>query len=278
MMKNLIIDAGSTKMDWVVLDGEDVFKRFTTQGFNPNYAEKQYFIDILNGIDLPKNDIREIYYYGSGCLKAENAQLVGMMLLQFFPNSVPMVTNDMMGAAHAVLGHEKGIACILGTGANSCLYNGSEIIDRAVSLGYIVGDEGSGSYIGRKLTRAYFYDLMPPELKLSFKDDYKLEISDFIDNVYHKPEASKYFAQFVKFAGKNRTHPYIHQLLKDCFSDFIKVFVLRYENCHLMPISFVGSIAFYFQDILREALDSKGFTMGKVMQSPMDGLIEYHVL
>jgi N-acetylglucosamine kinase-like BadF-type ATPase len=275
-MKYLIVDAGSTKIEWVLLDGGDVIKRFTTQGFNPNYSDKQHFIDILNNVALPKDDIRDIYYYGSGCQKAENAQMVGMMLQQYFPNSVPMVTNDMMGAAHAVLGHEKGIACILGTGANSCLYDGVQIIDRAVSLGYIVGDEGSGSYIGRKLTRAHFYNLMPPELKLSFKEDYNLEISDFIDNVYHKPEASKYFAQFVKFADKNRAHPYIHQLLKDCFSDFIKVFVLRYEGCHLMPVSFVGSIAFYFQDILREALDSEGLAMGEVMQSPVDGLIKFH--
>ena len=275
-MKYLIIDAGSTKMDWVLMEDGNVTKRFTTQGYNPNYAEKQHFVDILNNVDLPKSDIEKIYYYGSGCLKAENAMMVGKMLQQSFPSSFPMVTNDMMGAAHAVLGHERGIACILGTGANSCLYNGSEIVERAVSLGYVVGDEGSGCYIGKKLVRAYFYDLMPLELKHSFDEDYHLEISDFIDNVYHQPEVSKYFAKFVPFADKNRSHPYIQHLLKDCFSDFIEVFVLRYEDCHALPVSFVGSIAFYFQDLLCESLEAEGLTMGKVMRSPIDGLIQMY--
>ena len=185
-----------------------------------------------------------------------------------------MVSNDMMGAAHALLGPEKGIACILGTGANSCFYDGESITERAVSLGYLVGDEGSGCYIGRKLVRAYFYDLMPLELKLEFNNSYHLDINDFIERVYHQPEVSKYLAGFVRFAGEHIDHPFIQDMVRECFSDFIKVFVLRYNDCRNVQVSFVGSVAFYFQTLLYECLSAEGLTMGKVMRSPMDGLIQ----
>lgn len=275
-MSTLLIDAGSTKMDWVLLENGIVTQRLATKGFNPNYAEKQQFMEILSEVDLPKTDVEKVFYYGSGCLKAENAQTVGMMLQQHFPNSVPMVSNDMMGAAHALLGQGKGIACILGTGANSCLYDGNTITDRAVSLGYLVGDEGSGCYIGRKLVRAYFYDLMPLQLKLEFEDIYQLTISNFIDKVYHQPEASKYLAGFTKFAGDHQEDPFIQQLVKSCFLDFIEVFVLRYKDCHSLPIGFVGSVAYHFQGLLKECLEAEGLTIGQVIQSPMEGLIRYH--
>lgn len=275
-MSTLLIDAGSTKMDWVLLENGIVTQRLATKGFNPNYAEKQQFMEILSEVDLPKTDVEKVFYYGSGCLKAENAQTVGMMLQQHFPNSVPMVSNDMMGAAHALLGQGKGIACILGTGANSCLYDGNTITDRAVSLGYLVGDEGSGCYIGRKLVRAYFYDLMPLQLKLEFEDIYQLTISNFIDKVYHQPKASKYLAGFTKFAGDHQEDPFIQQLVKSCFLDFIEVFVLRYKDCHSLPIGFVGSVAYHFQGLLKECLEPEGLTIGHVIQSPMEGLIRYH--
>ena len=271
---NLIIDAGSTKMDWALLEEGKVLKRFSTTGFNPNYAEPQQLIDIVLEVEVPRDKVQEISYYGSGCLKMENAKMVGEVLESLFPNSVPMVSNDMMGAARALLGQEKGIACILGTGANSCLYDGERIVNRAVSLGYLVGDEGSGCYIGRKLVRSYFYDLMPIELKLEFDSTYQLKISDFIDNVYHQPEVSKYLAGFVKFAGDHIDHPYIQELVKECFRDFIQVFVLRYKDCHNLRVSFVGSVAFYFQYQLHECLAEEGLTMGKVLRSPMEGLIQ----
>ena len=273
-MSTLIIDAGSTKMEWALLEGRKVLNRFTTEGFNPNYAKPQRLIEIVSGVELPKAEVESVFYYGSGCLKADNALMVGEVLRQGFPNGVPTVSNDMMGAAHALLGKEKGIACILGTGANSCLYDGEAITDRAVSLGYLVGDEGSGCYIGRKLVRAYFYNLMPLELKLSFEEAYQLDINDFIDNVYHKPEASRYLAGFVKFAGEHIEHPFIQELVKGCFRDFIQAFVLRYKECHELRVCFVGSVAFYFQNQHHECLSAEGLTMGKVIRSPMDGLIQ----
>lgn len=276
MKSTIIIDAGSTKMEWALLEGGKVLNRFSTKGFNPNYADIQGFKNILAEVEIPHDGIQEVSYYGSGCLRLENAALVGEALMQSFHTRKINVTNDMMGAAHAVLGHQSGIACILGTGANSCLYDGEKVVDRAVSLGYLVGDEGSGCYIGRKLVRAYFYDFMPVELKLEFNNVYHLEINDFINHVYHQPEVSKYLAGFTHFAGQHISHPFIKNLVKECFSDFIKVFVLRYKESHELPVGFVGSVAYHFQGVLQECLEAEGLAMGKVMRSPMDGLIQMY--
>lgn len=277
-MKKLIIDAGSTKTEWVVLDAERVVDRFTLGGFNPNYNDSNVFMDILYK-DLPKDFpvVDALYYYGSGCGSEANREDVAQYLkVRFEEAQVVKVTHDLMAVCHALLGREKGIACILGTGVNSCLYDGSEIIGQGVSLGYLVGDEGSGCYIGRRVARAYFYDLMPLELKLSFEQTYHLEIKDFIYNVYHENGTSRYLAQFAKFAGEHQQHPYMRQLVKECFEEFIQHFVLRYQDCHSLPISFVGSVAFYFQELLKECLETKDLRLGIIMQSPMEGLIKYY--
>lgn len=277
-MKKLIVDAGSTKTEWVVLDGERVVERFTLGGYNPNYNDNIVLLDLLYKA-LPENfpAVDAVYYYGSGCGSETNREDVAQFLRVRFEEAREVrVTHDLMAVCHALLGRQKGIACILGTGANSCCFDGHEVVGQGVSLGYLVGDEGSGCYIGRKVARAYFYDLMPLELMLSFEQTYHLGIKDFIDNVYHESGASKYLAQFAKFAGEHQQHVYMRQLVKECFEEFIQHFVLRYEECHSLPVSFVGSVAYYFQDLLRECLETNGLTMGTVMQSPMEGLIRYY--
>ena len=277
-MLKLIADAGSTKIEWMVLENRKVVKRLITRGFNPNYAKIIDFINILYK-ELPKDfpAVDAVYYYGSGCgNEAARAEMHQILKVRFEEATEVVVTHDLMGACHALLGHEKGIACILGTGANSCVYDGETITERAVSLGYLVGDEGSGCYIGRKLVRAYFYNLMPLELKLEFEKVYQLNIKDFIDRVYHQPEASKYLAGFTEFAGEHQSHPFIQQLVKSCFKEFIDASVLRYKDCRDQRVCFVGSVAFYFQYLLHECLSAEGLTMGKVMRSPMEGLIQLY--
>lgn len=276
-MLKLIADAGSTKIEWVVVEDKKVVKRLITRGYNPNYAKPIVFIDILykEMEDFPAVDA--VYYYGSGCgSETAQADVRQYLKVRFEEAAEVVVTHDLMGAAHAILGREPGIACILGTGTNSCVYDGEKITERAVSLGYLVGDEGSGCYIGRKLVRAYFYDLMPLELKLEFDKYYHLNIKDFIDNVYHQPEASKYLAGFTEFAGEHQSHPFIQQLVKSCLKEFIDAFVLRYKDCRDYRVCFVGSVAFYFQTLLYECLSAEGLTMGKVIKSPMEGLIQMY--
>ena len=271
----LIIDAGSTKMGWILMDGPEAKAHFVTKGFNPNYSDRQYLVETCHGASLP-NEIQSIHYYGTGCGNEQNCQIIKEVFQARFPHAEIHVTHDLMAACHAVLGHERGIACILGTGSNSCLYDGKDILEKAVSLGYLVGDEGSGMHIGREVVRAYFYGFMPEDLRQKFDETYHLELKDFIDKVYHQPQPSRYLATFAKFAGEHQSNPFIKELVKGCFKAFIEAFVLRFEGAKTMKVSFVGSVAFHFQNLLKESLLEYGFAMGEVMSSPAEGLIRYY--
>ena len=271
----LIIDAGSTKMGWILMEGHEVKAHFVTKGFNPNYSPIQDLVETCHGASLP-NGIQSIHYYGTGCGNEQNCNVIKEVFQKQFPNAEIHVTHDMMAACHAVLGHEKGIACILGTGSNSCLYDGENITEKAVSLGYMVGDEGSGMHIGREVVRAYFYGFMPEDLRQQFDAEYHLELKDFIQNLYHGGQPSKYLATFAKFAGGHQTNPFIKQLVKGCFKTFVEAFVLRYSECKSLKISIIGSVAYHFKDILKETLADYGLTLGEVMPSPAEGLIRYY--
>ena len=289
----LIIDAGSTKMEWILLDGNVVKQRFYTEGFNPNYAERQCLENIIHLVEtrfiaspncetsFSRRDksasLQTIYYYGTGCGNEQNCQIIKEVFQGRFPEAGIHVTHDLMAACHALLGREKGIACILGTGSNSCFYDGENIVEKAVSLGYMVGDEGGGMHIGRNVVRAYFYGFMPEDLKQKFEAAYHLELKDFIQRLYHEGQPSKYLATFAKFAGEHQRHPFIYDLVKKCFKAFIEAFVLRFEGGEMMKVSFIGSVAFHFQDILKEALSDYGLMMDKVMQAPAEGLIRYYM-
>ena len=272
----MIIDAGSTKMGWILMDGHEVKAHFVTKGFNPNYSPMQDLVETCRGASLPNDNIHSIHYYGTGCGNEQNCQIIKDVFQNQFPDAKIHVTHDLMAACHAALVHEKGIACILGTGANSCVYDGTNIIEKAVSLGYLVGDEGSGMHIGREVVRAYFYGFMPEDLRLKFEETYHLELKDFIDKVYHQPQPSRYLATFAKFAGEHQSNPFIKELVKGCFKTFIEAFVMRYSECKSLKISFVGSVAFHFKDTLKETLTDYGLTLGEVMPSPAEGLIRYY--
>ena len=271
----LIIDAGSTKMGWIFMEGHEVKAHFVTKGFNPNYSDRQCLVETCHGASLP-NEIQTIYYYGTGCGNEQNCQTIKEVFQSRFPHAEIHVTHDLMAACHAALGHESGIACILGTGSNACLYDGERITERAVSLGYLVGDEGSGKHIGSEVVRAYFYGFMPEDLRRQFDETCHLELRDFIDKVYHQPQPSRYLATFAKFAGEHQSHPFIKELVKGCFKAFIEAFVLRFEGAETMKVSFVGSVAYHFQNLLKESLADYGLAMGEVMPSPAEGLIRYY--
>ena len=273
----LIIDSGSTKMEWILLDGNETKGRFLTEGFNPNYFDIQTLAEMCQGVPL-SNEIQSIHYYGTGCGSDQNCALIKKVFQKRFPKAEITVTHDLMAACHALFGHEKGIACILGTGSNSCVYDGEEIVEKSLSLGYLVGDEGSGMHIGKELVRAYFYGFMPENLRQEFEATYHLDLKDFIDKLYHGEQPSRYLASFAKFAGERQSDLYIRVLVKRCFQAFIEAFVLRFEDCKSMKISFIGSVAYHFQDILKETLADSGLTMGEVMQSPSEGLILYYLL
>jgi N-acetylglucosamine kinase-like BadF-type ATPase len=274
-LMKLIIDAGSTKMEWMVLDDKRFAARFTTKGFNPNYSDRQVLVETCRVASLP-NPIQSIYYYGTGCGNEQNCLMIKDVLQQRFPKAEVTVTHDLMAACHALMGHDKGIACILGTGSNACVYDGEQITERAVSLGYLVGDEGSGMHIGREVVRAYFYGFMPEDLRQRFEAAYHLELKDFIHHLYHVEQPSKYLASFAKFAGEHQNEPFMHDLVKGCFNAFVNATVLRFEGCKGMTVNFIGSVAYHFRDVLKESLREAGMTLGAVMETPAEGLMVYH--
>jgi Predicted N-acetylglucosamine kinase len=276
----LVVDSGSTKMEWMLLEASGVKTRFITNGFNPFYADNNILLNILSHEmpdDMLFDDIREIYYYGTGCSTEKNCQNVSDIFQSQFANADIFVSNDMLAAAHSVLGTQKGIACILGTGSNSCLYDGHKIVDKAVSLGYLVGDEGSGGSIGREVVRSYFYGFMPKELAEAFEEKYHLTRTKFLERLYHNGQSSKYLGGFSIFASDHKSDAFIQELCSKCFNNFIDAFVRRYPNYHKFPVSFVGSVGFHFQDILRNCLEIADIKMGKVLCSPAEGLIDYHL-
>ena len=288
----LIIDAGSTKMEWILMKENVVKSRFMTEGFNPNYSDRQCLENIINLVETrliesPNNDcpvsrrdestsLQAMHYYGTGCGNPQNCQMIKEVFQNHFPNAEIHVTHDLMAACHAVLGHEKGIACILGTGSNACAYDGEKLVDKAVSLGYLVGDEGSGMHIGKEVLRAYFYGFMPEDLRRQFEAKYHLELKDFIQHLYHEAQPSKYLASFAEFAGEYKAHPYVQGLVKGCFKAFVEAFILRFDECRSLKVGFVGSVAYYFNDALEETLADCGLTLGKVLKAPAEGLVRYY--
>ncbi len=275
----LIIDCGSTKADWVILNGKEVVLKFQTEGFNPNYTDKNTISSIILDNQSYKayiQEITEIYFYGTGCGNQDNCSLIENVFKSIFLNANIIVTHDLMASCHALFGDKEGIACILGTGSHSCHYDGNGIINKAVSLGYIIGDEGGGNHIGKQLLRDYCYKKMPTELSEKFENEYDTEIPSIIDNIYHKNQVPKYLASFSRFAYENIEHDYIRNLCSKCFDEFIEYFILRYETSKDLGVGFVGSIAYYFQDLLSERLENYKLTLGKVIKSPIEGLIEFH--
>ena len=276
----LIIDAGSTKMEWALVENGEVKARFTTQGFNPNYSDPRLLGEMLDK-QLPEivpNDLQSVYYYGTGCGAEKNCAFVANAFQKRFAHADIHVTHDLMAAAHAVLGNERGIACILGTGANACVYDGKQIVEKAVSLGFMVGDEGSGGHIGRSIVRSYFYGFMPDELKAQFRDKYPISVNDFVAQLYHNSQPSRYLASFASFACEHQDHPFVAELCRKCFDAFAEAFICRFNDYKSLKVSFVGSVAYHFSGILQQSLASHGIIMGEVLQAPMDGLVKYHTL
>lgn len=276
----LIADSGSTKTDWVLLSPKGIEKQVKTIGFNPYFQTKDVIVAELSKALFPfiKDDlahIEKIIYYGAGCSNTDNCYLLESSIRSVFKVENISVNHDLLAAARALCGNERGIACILGTGSNSCLYNGQEVVENIPSVGYLFGDHGSGACIGKQLIQDYFNETLPADLTKSFEEHgYTREV--ILDNLYKRSMPSRYLASTSLFLGKNRGHQYVEQLLTDCFTSFFQYQISKYTNAKSLKVHFVGSIAHYYQDILKSVATSEGYWMGNIIQSPVEGLIAYH--
>ena len=276
----LIADSGSTKTDWCLCNQGTVLQNIQTQGINP-YHQSEEAIEIvlldelLPQLDLQKGTQLSITFYGSGCANETACNRIKEALYKVLGTTDITVHSDLLGAARALCGHEEGIACVLGTGSNSCLYNGKEIIANTPPLGYILGDEGSSAVLGRHLVGNCLKNQLPEALRDEFLAEYELTQEIILEKVYRQPLANRFLASLTPFLSKHREVPEIHQLLVDSFTDFFVRNVKQYRRPWL-PIHFVGSIANVFSTELKEAAESLGMELGTVMRSPMEGLIKYH--
>jgi N-acetylglucosamine kinase-like BadF-type ATPase len=276
----LIADSGATKTDWAIIDFENEPKIVQTIGFNPYFIDTEGIYEELDKNLYPylnNSLVREVYFYGAGCSNPTNCGTVKYALEDFFKNATELsVEHDLMGAAKALFGKEKGIVSILGTGSNSCLYDGSEIIENVPSLGFVLADEGSGAYMGKLLIRDYFFGKLPEKVKNAFDEKYQTSLERILDEVYNKPRPNRYMASFTHFLSDNIDDPHIKGIVKKSFIDFFEVQVIKYTNYKNIPLSAVGSVAFHFQKVLQEVASDYGVEITKVLQSPMEGLIEFH--
>lgn len=276
----LIADSGSTKTDWRILSPDRQIDQARTIGFNPYYQDSAAIAAELQTSLLPniKETVTSVFYYGTGCNSEQSCGVVEQAIRTVFPTAETIeVNSDLLGAARALCHHDVGIACILGTGSNACLYDGRDIAQLSGTLGFWLGDEGSGGYLGKTLVVRYLHGQLPPELAEKFRKRHpKLDRLTVLDHAYKQPFPNRYFASFSKFLFDNRSHPAAYQLVYDAFSLFFDTYIRKFSNSEQLPIHFVGSVAFYYSDILRQVANDKGLTVRRILENPIAGLTLYH--
>ena len=274
----LIADSGSTKTDWRIIDAANTIHQAKTVGLNPYHQSTEDMAGILDQELLPqlRTPVEQLFFYGAGCANEAISQVARQALHRVFPSADIYVHSDLLAAARALCGHEAGIACILGTGANSCLYDGQAIVDNVPPLGYVLGDEGSGTYIGKELLNRYLKRDLPEPLRSQFAKRYSATTESVLDNVYRQPQPNRYLAEFAKFAFHHLKHPYITQMVYEGFRQFFNKNVRPYEGYQQYKVHFTGSIAFYYSNVLRQVANDEGFAIQNIVESPIAGLALYH--
>ena len=276
-MATLIVDSGSTKTDWIIIAGDGSIKTFKTEGINPvvgsiniiNKTITENFMPQIEGIEIDR-----LSFYGAGCTKNKK-HLIEECLAKIFPKTEIEVASDVLAAARALCGHKEGIACILGTGSNSCLFNGKDIVENISPLGYILGDEGSGAVLGRTFISDVLKGELPQDIRDNFFEETHLTEELIIENVYSKPMPNRFLASFSPFLVQHLDEPVIRELVLNSFKKFLKRNVMQYDYQHA-PVHFIGSVAFYYRELLSEACKIMGVHLGTIIQSPMEGLIKFH--
>jgi glucosamine kinase len=277
-MNILIADSGATKCEWVLLQGGKK-KGVETEGISPYFLDMAGIGKVLREQLLPKlkqAEVDAVYYYGTGVIDPENRKIVQKALKGVFPKAGMHVTHDMMGAAIALCGSSKGMVCNLGTGSFCCYFNGRKIAGDSPGLGYVLGDEGSGAYLGKKVLQYRLYNTFDEELSYKFDAKYATNRAEILDNVYKRPFPNRYLASFTMFLVENRGHYMVENIIEDGLNDFFFTHLCKYRESWKLPIHFVGSVAYGFKDVVKELCGTYEFDLGSILHKPMDGLIKYH--
>lgn len=274
----LVADSGSTKTDWMIVDEKSPMHKYSTAGFNPYFHDRSFIID-----ELKKNTellnlspkIKAIRFFGAGCSSPERNEVVRGALAEFFTNAEIHVESDMVGAVLSTCGDEQGIVGILGTGSNSRFYDGGKIHKNNFGLGFIMGDEGGGSYFGRKLITHYLYGIMPENITKKFNEQFEMNKEIMIANVYNNPKANVWLASFAKFFVDNREDEWVKKIVRKGMEEFFELYVCSYPNFKEVNVHFVGSMAYYFDEIIRDIAHERQVHLKKIVRHPINHLAEY---
>ncbi|MDR0412591.1 MAG: ATPase [Dysgonamonadaceae bacterium] len=273
----LIADSGSTKTKWSLTGNGSTAQTCVTEGINPFFRTGKVLLDSLKReFTLPVENISAVYFYGAGCTP-ETSPLVSDALSAFFNTRSVEVHSDLLAAARSLCDGKEGIACILGTGSNSCYYDGEKIVSAVSSLGYILGDEGSGAVLGKKLVAGVFKNQLPDPVVRDFQQTFRLSLAEIMENVYRRPFPNRFLAQFVPFILDRTGYPEVRELVRSSFAEFIEKNILSYRKARSLPVHFTGSVAYHLKHILEEECSRFDLQMGNVTKEPMPGLLKYHL-
>lgn len=276
----IVSDSGSTKADWLLTDYKDIKLEFNTPGFNPFFHDEKYILTELNhnrGLVHYAKEIKDVKFFGAGCSSPERNKIIESAFSKFFTGADVLVDHDMLGACLAASGNSPAIVCILGTGSNACYYDGKEVAECNHGLGYILGDEGSGSWFGKKLLSYYIYKLLPPEIENEMRQQFHLTKESIVSTIYNKPNANVFLASFAKYLSSHKEHRFIVDLVRKGFTEFYETNIAAYPESKKFPVHFIGSIAFHFNHILKEVAHKNNFTIGNIIVKPVDELLNYFV-
>jgi len=276
----LIADSGSTKCDWQAVEGSEKTLYTTTKGINPFFHDEktiESFVRVNDDLIKVSDQVSHVYIYCAGGSNTELNKIVEAGLKRVFSNAKVEVEHDLLGAAYSTYSGTPAITCILGTGSNSIAFDGENIKEMVPALAYILGDEGSGSFFGKRLLSDYLYHSLPHEMDEVLRNEMKITKDDILENVYMKPYANVYLASFMKFIHRFKGSEYMHKILVEGMEKFLKIHVMCYENHKEIPVNVIGSVGFYFQDELRLAAKNLGFEITNICKKPIDGLVKYHI-
>ncbi len=276
----LIAESGSTKTDWCLAKDFENQERFTTGGLNPYFYDEEGVRNVLKAdlpTHLPHDSIKQIFFYGAGCSSETRKKRVKEGLRTIFTKADIAVNHDLLGSARALCGNQKGIATILGTGSNACLYNGQIITHQSGGIGFILGDEGSGADLGKRFLRSYFYNELPRDVLDAFENTYQPDQDNIVDRVYQQPNPNQYLASYAKFLNQYQDHAFIHDLIDRSFSEFINRHILKLTQGEDLYLHCVGSIAYHFKPILENVVNRFDLSIGRIIVKPIDNLVAFHM-
>ena len=276
----LIAESGSTKTDWVLVNDNKEITMFKTMGFNPFFHSSEFIAEEIQNnkefYEASKN-VDKLYFYGAGCSSDEMNNIVKLGLNKIYPNSAVIVDHDLLACALSTYQGEPSISCILGTGSNSCYFDGKVLREEVPAIAYVLGDEGSGSFYGKKLLRDYLYNQLPESITKDFESQFGNAKADIFENVYMKPHANVYLASFMKFLNRHYHHEYVVNMIEHGMNEFMKIHVCCYPEHKSVKTHFIGSISKIFERELTQAANNNGVILGEIIQKPVDNLVNYHL-